>query len=38
MLETQLPGLREKTIQAFDDARESVQRIPERLRSDGANS
>ena len=38
MLDTRLPGLREKTIQAFDGARESVQRLPERLRSEGTNS
>ena len=38
MLDTQLPGLREKTMQTLDDARETVQRIPERLRCEGAIS
>ncbi|HMH53522.1 MAG TPA: hypothetical protein VK548_25035 [Candidatus Acidoferrum sp.] len=38
MLDTQLPGLREKTMQTLDDALETVQRIPERLKSEGASS
>ena len=38
MLDTQFPGLRDKTIQTFEDARESVQRLPERFRSEGASS
>jgi len=38
MLDTQLPGLRETTLRTLDQAKESVQRIPERLRSEGASS